>query len=80
MDGEVITGPSPQRGLVFQNYSLLPWLTVRGNVALSVDRVFRHWSRSQRGEHVEKFIEMVGLSHAMDRRPHELSGGMRQRV
>ena len=80
MEGEVITGPSPERGLVFQNYSLLPWLNVRGNIALSVDRVFRHWSRGQRREHIDKFIEMVGLTHAINRRPHELSGGMRQRV
>ncbi|WP_146400489.1 ABC transporter ATP-binding protein [Planctomycetes bacterium CA13] len=80
MNEEVVTGPSPDRGLVFQNYSLLPWLTVRGNIALSVDRVFRHWSRAQRHEHVDKFIEMVGLTHAVHRRPHELSGGMRQRV
>lgn len=80
MDGEVITGPGPERGLVFQNYSLLPWLNVRGNIALSVDRVFRHWSKGQRREHIDKFIEMVGLTHAVHRRPHELSGGMRQRV
>ena len=80
MEGEPITAPDPQRGLVFQNYSLLPWLTVRGNVALSVDRVFRDWSKPKRKEHVEKFIEMVGLSHAAHRRPHELSGGMRQRT
>ncbi|PAY20132.1 nitrate ABC transporter ATP-binding protein [Rhodopirellula sp. SM50] len=80
MDNEVIKGPSQERGIVFQNYSLLPWLTVRGNIALSVDRVFKHWSRGERRDHVEKFIEMVGLSHAVHRRPHELSGGMRQRV
>ena len=80
MDGEPIAGPSPDRGLVFQNYSLLPWLTVRGNISLSVDRVFRSWGRGERRDHVEKFIEMVGLSHAAHRRPHELSGGMRQRT
>ncbi len=80
MEGAPIKGPSPERGLVFQNYSLLPWLTVRGNIALSVDSVFRHWPRAERRDHVEKFIEMVGLSHAAHRRPHELSGGMRQRV
>ncbi|QDV86596.1 ABC transporter ATP-binding protein [Planctomycetes bacterium TBK1r] len=80
MDNEIIKGPSQERGIVFQNYSLLPWLTVRGNIALSVDRVFKHWSRGERRDHVEKFIEMVGLSHAVHRRPHELSGGMRQRV
>lgn len=80
MDGKPIKGPDPERGLVFQNYSLLPWLTVRGNIALSVDSVFRSWPRGERRDHVEKFIEMVGLSHAAHRRPHELSGGMRQRV
>ncbi len=80
MEGEPITGPDPGRGLVFQNYSLLPWLTVRGNIALSVDTVFAGWQRGERRDHVEKFIEMVGLSHAAHRRPHELSGGMRQRT
>ncbi|WP_146532364.1 ABC transporter ATP-binding protein [Rubripirellula reticaptiva] len=80
MNGLPIAGPSPDRGLVFQNYSLLPWLTVRGNIALSVDSVFRSWPKAERRDHVEKFIEMVGLGHAAHRRPHELSGGMRQRV
>lgn len=80
MEGETITGPSPDRGLVFQNYSLLPWLTVRGNIALSVNAVFKEWSKSARRDHVDRFIEMVGLSHAAHRRPHELSGGMRQRT
>ncbi|GAA5507159.1 ABC transporter ATP-binding protein [Novipirellula caenicola] len=80
MEGEPVTGPGPDRGLVFQNYSLLPWLTVRGNIALSVDSVFRHWGKGERRDHVEKFIEMVGLSHAAHRHPHELSGGMRQRT
>ena len=80
MEGKPITEPSPERGLVFQNYSLLPWLTVRGNIALSVDSVFRSWGKGERRDHVEKFIEMVGLGHAAHRRPHELSGGMRQRV
>jgi nitrate/nitrite transport system ATP-binding protein len=80
MEGQKITGPGPERGLVFQNYSLLPWLTVRGNIALSVNRVFSNWSRAERRDHTEKFIEMVGLTHAATRHPHELSGGMRQRV
>ena len=80
MENQVITEPSQERGIVFQNYSLLPWLTVRGNIALSVDRVFSHWSKAQRREHIDKFVEMVGLTHAVHRRPHELSGGMRQRV
>ena len=80
MNGKPITGPDPERGLVFQNYSLLPWLTVRGNIALSVNSVFKSWGKGERRDHVEKFIEMVGLTHAAHRRPHELSGGMRQRV
>jgi nitrate/nitrite transport system ATP-binding protein len=80
MEGVPIKGPGPERGLVFQNYSLLPWLTVRGNIALSVDSVFAHWKRSERRDHVERFVELVGLTHAVHRHPHELSGGMRQRV
>lgn len=80
MDGKPIMGPSPERGMVFQNYSLLPWLTVRGNIALSVDRVFANRSRAERREHVEHFINLVGLTHAAHCHPHELSGGMRQRV
>jgi nitrate/nitrite transport system ATP-binding protein len=78
--GRPVTGPAPDRGVVFQNYSLLPWLTVQSNVALAVDSVFPEWSGAQRRAHVLKYIEMVGLTHAVDRRPAELSGGMRQRV
>ncbi|MEO0913756.1 MAG: ATP-binding cassette domain-containing protein, partial [Pseudomonadota bacterium] len=78
--GEVITEPGQERGLVFQSYSLMPWLTVTGNVALAVDAVHKGKSKAARAEIVSKYIEMVGLSHAVDRRPAELSGGMRQRV
>jgi nitrate/nitrite transport system ATP-binding protein len=78
--GQVITEPGPDRGVVFQNYSLMPWLTVYGNIALSVDAIYKHWNEEQRKAHTEKYIEMVGLSHATHRRPAELSGGMRQRV
>ncbi len=78
--GETITGPGPDRGVVFQNYSLMPWLTVYGNIALSVDAIYKDWSEEQRKAHTEKYIDMVGLSHATHRRPAELSGGMRQRV
>src|SRR5688572_21128000 len=78
--GQRVTEPGPDRGVVFQNYSLLPWLTVQSNVALAVDSVFPKWSKEQRQAHVRKYIEMVGLSHASERRPAELSGGMRQRV
>jgi len=78
--GEPVEGPSPKRGVVFQSYSLMPWLTVEGNIALAVDSVFRSASKADRQEIIGKYIEMVGLSHARDRRPAELSGGMRQRV
>ena len=80
MDGREITGPSPERGLVFQNYSLLPWLSVFDNIALAVDQLFPNWSQEQRREHIEKYIAMVNLTPARLKRPHELSGGMRQRV
>jgi nitrate/nitrite transport system ATP-binding protein len=78
--GEPVLEPSPDRALVFQNYSLLPWLTVQGNIALAVDEVFPEWDAARRREHIEKHIAKVNLSHARDRRPRELSGGMRQRV
>ncbi len=78
--GKPITGPGPERALVFQNYSLLPWMSVSGNIALAVDRVFASESRDQRKERVNTVIELVGLSPARDRRPAQLSGGMKQRV
>ncbi len=78
--GAEITGPSPERGVIFQSYSLMPWLTVTGNIALAVDTVFSTLSRAARAEKVDHYVKMVGLSHAASRRPAELSGGMRQRV
>lgn len=78
--GLPITGPHPDRGIVFQNYSLLPWLTVTGNVDLAVKRVLPKLSRKERRTHVAKYIDMVGLAPASWKRPKELSGGMRQRV
>jgi len=78
--GERVTEPSPDRALVFQNYSLLPWLSVFDNIALAVDSVFSAWPADQRRAHVEKFIGMVNLTPARDKKPRELSGGMRQRV
>ena len=77
---KIIDGPGPDRGVVFQNYSLLPWLTVKENVALAVDHLFKNWSKELRDAHVRKYIEMVNLTPAMNKRPAELSGGMRQRV
>lgn len=78
--GQAITSPSPERGVVFQNYSLMPWLTVYGNIELAVNQVFGSWPKKKRHEHIMRYVQMVGLSHATDRRPAELSGGMRQRV
>jgi len=79
-NGQAINGPGPDRGVVFQNYSLMPWMTVRQNVALSVDQVFSNATQAERATRVEKYIDMVNLTPAMDKRPSELSGGMRQRV
>ncbi len=78
--GERISGPGPERGVIFQSYSLMPWLTVTGNVSLAVDAIFPGLSRSERTQKVDRYVKMVGLSHAATRRPAELSGGMRQRV
>ena len=78
--GELITEPSPERGMVFQNYSLLPWLTVAENVALAVDQVFPQWTADQRRAQVDKYLAMVNLTPARAKLPRELSGGMRQRV
>ncbi|MGH8557202.1 MAG: ABC transporter ATP-binding protein [Methylococcales bacterium] len=78
--GKPIKGSGPDRGVVFQSYSLMPWLTVYDNVALSVGQVFKNWPAAKRKAHTEKYIEMVNLTPAMQKRPAELSGGMRQRV
>lgn len=75
-----ITAPGPDRGIVFQNYSLLPWLTVFENILLAVEQCFPNWSASKKAEHVEKYIAMVNLTPAREKLPAELSGGMRQRV
>ncbi|PPD45080.1 MAG: nitrate/sulfonate/bicarbonate ABC transporter ATP-binding protein [Methylobacter sp.] len=78
--GKPITAPGPDRGVVFQNYSLMPWLTVFENVALAVDEIFKDWPADKRRGHTEKYVRMVNLGAAMDKMPAELSGGMRQRV
>ncbi|MEO8614294.1 MAG: ABC transporter ATP-binding protein, partial [Luteolibacter sp.] len=80
MDGQIIAGPGPERGIVFQNYSLLPWLTVTENVRLAVDQIFPALSEKERAEHAAKYIDMVKLTPASHKLPRELSGGMRQRV
>src|SRR4051812_3101845 len=75
-----ITEPGPDRGVVFQNYSLLPWLTVFENISLAVEQVFPNYSPEKQRQHIEKYIAMVNLAPARDKLPRELSGGMRQRV
>ena len=78
--GKPITSPGPDRGVVFQSYSLMPWLTVRENVALAVDKVFGAETVAERSKRVDHYVGMVGLTPAIDKKPAQLSGGMRQRV
>ena len=76
-----ISGPGPDRAVVFQNHSLLPWLTARGNVRLAVERVFgKAESAKQLDVRVDAALALVGMSHAADKHPAEISGGMKQRV
>ncbi len=75
-----LTEPDPDVGVVFQSYSLMPWLSVQGNIALAVDAVCPNLSKAERRANVDRYIDMVGLTPARTRRPAELSGGMRQRV
>ena len=75
-----IKAPGPDRGIVFQNYSLLPWLSAYENILLAVSEVFPNWTPAQKQAHVEKYIAMVNLTPAREKYPAELSGGMRQRV
>ncbi|MEI2264820.1 ABC transporter ATP-binding protein [Erwinia sp. CGal63] len=79
-DNREIAGPGPERAVVFQNHSLLPWLTARENVALAVDRVFREQSRAERRDWIDHNLQLVQMNHAAEKRPDELSGGMKQRV
>jgi nitrate/nitrite transport system ATP-binding protein len=80
MDDQPIDGPGPERGIVFQNYSLLPWLTVTENIRLAVDQIYPAMSPTERSAHVAKYVDMVKLTPASNKYPRELSGGMRQRV
>ncbi len=78
--GKPITGPSPELGMMFQNYSLLPWMSVYENIDMAVRSARPEVSRSKRKDYIMRYIEMVKLDHAPDKKPHELSGGMRQRA
>jgi nitrate/nitrite transport system ATP-binding protein len=80
LDGARVSEPGPERGIVFQQYSLLPWMTVHENVALAVDAVHPRVPAAERRRITESFIELVNLTAAAWKRPGQLSGGMRQRV
>jgi nitrate/nitrite transport system ATP-binding protein len=80
LDGKPVKGPSPERAVVFQTYALLPWLTTFENVHLGVDQVFADWAPEKKKNHTDRYIAMVGLTEARDKKPGQLSGGMRQRV
>jgi nitrate/nitrite transport system ATP-binding protein len=80
MDGREIAGPSLERGVVFQGHALMPWLTVRQNIAFAVKSRWPDWGPAQVQSQVEKNVALVGLSQAIDKKPSQLSGGMKQRV
>ncbi len=81
LNGKEVNSPGPERAVVFQNHSLLPWLTVYDNVALAVKQVFKgKRSRAQMREWIEHNLSLVQMTHAMHKRPGEISGGMKQRV
>ena len=80
MGGREIAGPSLERGVVFQGHALMPWLTVRGNIAFAVRSKWPAWSAAQVDAQVEKYVALVGLGAAIEKKPQALSGGMKQRV
>ena len=80
MDDREVSGPSLERGVVFQGHALMPWLSVMKNIAFAVKSKWPEWNAIQVQRHCQKFIEMVGLTGAEHKRPSELSGGMKQRV
>lgn len=80
MQGAPVSEPGPDKGIMFQNYSLLPWLSVQGNIDLAVRQVFPEMSKTERRDYVQTYIDMVSLTDSEYKKPHELSGGMRQRL
>ncbi len=80
IDGREISGPSLDRGVVFQSHALMPWMTVRGNIAFAVKSKWPFWSNAEVDAHVQQFIDMVHLQGSEDKKPSQLSGGMKQRV
>ncbi|MDZ7938209.1 MAG: ABC transporter ATP-binding protein [Rhodoferax sp.] len=80
MDGREVNAPGLERGVVFQGHALMPWLSVRNNIAFAVRSKWPEWSAEQVRAHVEKYVALVGLTAALDKKPAALSGGMKQRV
>lgn len=80
INGVEVHAPGPDRGVVFQNYALMPWLTVAGNLHFAIETVYPNMSLADRKSRVYEYIELVGLKGAEKKHPHELSGGMKQRV
>jgi nitrate/nitrite transport system ATP-binding protein len=80
LDGREVNDPGPDRAVVFQNHSLLPWLTCRENVRLAVDQVFKRKSRAERNDWVNENLDLVRMLPHADKRPAEISGGMKQRI
>lgn len=81
LEGKEVNEPGPDRAVVFQSHALMPWLSVYDNVALAAKQVFKgSKSKTELREWIEHNLELVNMSHAMDKMPHEISGGMKQRV
>lgn len=80
IDGQKVTGPGTDRTVVFQQYSLFPWMSARKNITFGLEQVHRDWSREERERVADSYLEKVGMSEAADKLPYQLSGGMRQRV
>lgn len=80
VDGREVSGPGPERAVVFQNHSLLPWLTVYQNVELAVKQIAQGQSKAWVKEQVRHYLDLIQMAHAADKKPDEISGGMKQRV
>ncbi len=80
LDGEKLTGPGPDRAVVFQEYSLFPWLTVKGNILFGIRQSKKKYTKSQRDKKLQEYLENVGLTGAANLYPNQLSGGMKQRA
>ena len=80
IDGQLVNQPGPDRGMVFQNYALMPWMTVKDNIKFAVETVYPKMPDKQQRRVIKENIQLVGLTGAENKHPHELSGGMKQRV